>query len=96
MAEGTRRSPDLKAFRGVTMAITVRQAVDAALRYIKNFSDVINASDVRLEETIFDEQNDSWVITLSYASSPTAEGFRYTKRFVISNQSGDILSMLNR
>jgi hypothetical protein len=75
--------------------ITVKQAVTAALGYLGEFSDVIPARDLRLEETDIDDSGDTWLITFSYLDNPII-GTRVNKVFAVDAKTGDVKSMRTR
>lgn len=76
-------------------AIDVRQAVAAAIDYVKTFADLLPAKDVRLEETEFSDQHGVWRITLSFIENPII-GSRSYKAFEIDALDGRVKSMRAR
>jgi hypothetical protein len=74
--------------------IDVRQAVAAAINYVKEFSDYLPAKDVRLEETELSEQG-VWRITLSFLENQLI-GSRSYKMFEIDANNGAVRSMKAR
>ena len=75
--------------------IDVRQAVAAAIDYVKTFSDLLPAKDVRLEETEFGDQQAVWRITLSFVENQII-GSRSYKLFEIDALDGHVKSMKAR
>lgn len=78
--------------------INVKQAVDAALGYVRQFGDLFPAGGVRLEETELREEVDGsryWSITLSFIENQMT-GSRTTKIFLIDGETGEIVSMKTR
>jgi hypothetical protein len=69
-------------------SIDVKQAVKAATEYLRSLYD--DASDIRLEEVIWDEAKRSqWRVTLSFARFPSRE----YKKFVINAKTGRVTAM---
>jgi hypothetical protein len=75
--------------------INVKQAVGAAIAYVNDFADLLPVREVRLEETEFVEDEDIWLITLSFVDNPMT-GSRSYKVFVIDALNGQIKSMKAR
>jgi hypothetical protein len=75
--------------------IDVRQAVDAALGYVRQFGELFPSGGVRLEETELREDGAYWLITLSFIDSPITVS-RTSKVFVIGGETGQVLSMKTR
>ncbi len=75
--------------------IDVRQAVAAAIEYVKTFADLLPAKDVRLEETEFSDQQGVWRITLSFVENQII-GSRSYKIFEIDALDGHVKSMKAR
>jgi hypothetical protein len=78
--------------------IDVKQAVDAALGYVRQFGELFPSGGVRLEETELREESDGspyWTITLSFIESPMT-GARTSKIFLIDGDTGQVLSMKTR
>jgi hypothetical protein len=74
--------------------IDVKAAVGAAISYVKTFQELFPTSDVRLEETEFDDNKGEWVITLSFGDNSKL-GIRKVKEFRITN-TGRVVSMKDR
>lgn len=75
--------------------LPVRSAVQAAMDYIAQFSDLVPANDVRLEETDFDDRANEWYVTLSIVDNEFT-GHRIYKLFRVDGDSGLVKSMKNR
>jgi hypothetical protein len=75
--------------------LEVRDAINASIAYIHEFSDYINPAEARLEETEFDESANEWLITLSLIENAFS-GTRTYKIFRIDASTGKIKSMKNR
>ena len=75
--------------------IDVKQAVAAAINYVKEFSDYLPAKDVRLEETELLDQQAVWRITLSFLENQII-GSRSYKAFEIDATNGQVKSMRAR
>jgi hypothetical protein len=71
---------------------TVKDAVRAAIAYLREFSDLMPTYNVRLEETVFDDDFRRWRIVLSYTDSPV-EVNRIHKLFIVEGESGEVLAM---
>src|SRR5437879_5827179 len=62
---------DRETTKSEDTVIPVKQAVDAALEYIRNFGGMFpDTYNVRLEETEIDDQDNDWLITLSFVENP--------------------------
>lgn len=74
--------------------LNVKQAVGAAIEYVKEFGDVFPFRDARLEETEFDRESGTWWITLSFLDreNPLLTS-RINKLFEVSADTGVIKSM---
>ena len=75
--------------------IGVKQAVAAAIEYVKDFADLLPTNDVRLEETELSDQQGVWRITLSLLENPII-GSRSYKIFEIDALDGHVKSMKAR
>ncbi|CAN7699140.1 hypothetical protein LJR220_006788 [Bradyrhizobium sp. LjRoot220] len=75
--------------------IDVRQAVAAAIDYVKGFADLLPTKDVRLEETELSDQQGVWRITLSFLENQII-GSRSYKIFEIDALDGSVKSMKAR
>lgn len=73
--------------------IDVKQAVAAAISYIRDFADYLPAKDVRLEETVLDDGEGAWRITLSFVDNPLLMGSRTYKVFDVVAETGEVKSM---
>lgn len=58
--------------------ITIQDAVNATLAYVKTFEGLMPSSNIRLEEFKYDDGLETWSITLSFAepSSSVGAGFQ--------------------
>ena len=75
--------------------IPVRDAVNSAVTYLKEFSDLMPSNDIQLEETVFDESDNVWRITLSLREIPISP-IRKNKMISIDGLKGNVISMVNR
>lgn len=50
--------------------VSVKDAVRVAIAYLREFSDLMQTYNVRLEETVFDDDLQRWRVVLSYTDSP--------------------------
>lgn len=81
---------------GVAPRIPVKKAVQNALEYMREFSDIIpNQSTTRLEETDYDDDRDDWLVTISYDLDPFGGGERTYKLFRIDAKTGEVTAMKN-
>ncbi len=76
--------------------ISVKEAVEIALAYYRQFGNLLPNENLRLEETVADQQG-NWSITLS-ASEPHPLGAimgtkRNFKSFDIDSKTGEVLGM---
>lgn len=71
--------------------IGVRQAVEAAVSYVRDFQDLIPPREMRLEETESLDSGD-WQVTLSFLENPIS-GQRSYKSFLVDKHTGEIKSM---
>ncbi len=79
--------------------IDVKEAVNAAISYVREFRDVLPDQDLRLEETelVDDGGTGVWLITLGMRKNPFSANEPYTYRqFVIDAQDGTVKSMKSR
>ncbi|HEY4941584.1 MAG TPA: hypothetical protein VII56_09150 [Rhizomicrobium sp.] len=77
--------------------IPVKQAVQNALAYVREFGDLFpSLSGARLEETEFDDERHEWVITMSFEESALYGGGRLYKIFRVDAASGDVTAMRYR
>lgn len=72
--------------------LTVQQAVQSALAYVDEFGSVLPRANLRLEETEFDETEETWLITLSFGENLFSESRTY-KLFKVDARTGAIRSM---
>jgi len=73
--------------------ISARQAMDSIVKYIRDLSDYIPSTDLRLEE-IEPSDNDEWMITVSYLENPFSESSgRAYKLFRGDGNSSEVRSM---
>jgi hypothetical protein len=72
--------------------INVKDAVQAAIGYTREFSSVMPSYDLRLEETVFEENTGRWRVVLSFLDSPITSN-RIYKAFFIDCDTGDVLAM---
>jgi hypothetical protein len=70
--------------------MNVKDAVDVAVSYVRNFSGLL-AQDITLEETEFDDASGYWLVTLGLREHPLTASRSY-KQFVI-DEKGNVLSM---
>jgi hypothetical protein len=76
--------------------IPVKDAVNRARSYIRDFSDIFpSQNSLRLEETELDTEFDQWLITLSFDMNPLGEERRAYKLFKIDARTGEIFAMKN-
>lgn len=77
--------------------ISAKNAMDSISSYIREFSQYIPSSDVRLEEIEPDESKNEWVITLSYPENPLmdTQTKRAYKTFRVDGTFGKVISMKN-
>lgn len=75
--------------------INVKQAVDAAIAYVQDFSNLVPSEGVRLEETDFDDRSGEWFITLSFVENEFT-GHRIAKLFRVDGTTGAVKSMKTR
>jgi len=73
--------------------INVKQAVEAAIAYTRQFADLMPTSGLRLEETELDDSG--WNITLSFVENPVL-GTRSYRVFEIDPDNGEVISMKAR
>jgi len=76
--------------------ITVQQAVNATLEYVKRFEQVMPTSNVRLEEFDLNAQRTAWVITLSFGEAQVSALLpptRVYRTFTVEAETGAVLSM---
>jgi hypothetical protein len=76
--------------------VRVRDAVQAAIDYLRGFPELIQVSGVRLEETELSSDETRWLITLSYEDSTAFGAPRIYKVFAIHAQTGAVVSMKSR
>jgi len=74
--------------------IDVRQAVQAAVEYVNSFPGLLRTSDVRLEETDYDDKVGEFRVTLSFSENPVI-GSRSYKVFRVDGE-GRVTSMKAR
>jgi hypothetical protein len=73
--------------------ITARQAMDTIVKYMRDFSEYVPSTDLRLEEIEADD-NDEWKITVSYLGNPfDASSERIYKLFRVDGNSSEVRSM---
>lgn len=83
--------------KGAPATVSVRDAVNSARNYLRDFADVLpGMNGLRLEETDFDEKKGEWYITISFQESPFDERSRTYKLFRIGAQDGEVKSMKTR
>ena len=70
--------------------IGVKEAVELAIRYYQSLSSLLPTNDLRLEETVINEEG-QWLVTLS--SKNPMESHRLYKIFQIDSKTKEILSM---
>lgn len=73
------------------MNLNVKGAVAIAMDYVRSLDDLLPANDLRLEETIL-QDNGRWLITLSYKEPGTFDERSY-KTLEIDPQQKEVLSM---
>jgi hypothetical protein len=73
--------------------IDVKQAVNAAIQYVRDFSEYLPTNGLRLEETELDEEG--WHITLSFVDSVVLANRSY-KMFDIDAETGQVRAMRAR
>ena len=73
------------------MNINVKGAVAIAMDYIKSLDELLPAPQLRLEETI-KQENGHWLITLSYAMGGFSDGRDY-KILEIDPEKKEVLAM---
>jgi hypothetical protein len=79
--------------------IDVKQAVKAAISYVRDFRDILPDQDLRLEETELVDDGGLgavWLITLGMRENPFS-GEDYTfRQFVVDAQDGTVKAMKSR
>lgn len=81
--------------------ISVQDAVNATLSYVKQFENLMPSASVRLEEFKYEEGLATWYITLSFADPPTQVTLsalgtpvpRAYKTFTVDGQTGQVVAM---
>ena len=84
----------------VATLIPVKQAVQNAVAYVREFGDMFPYKDsARLEETELDDQRDEWLITISFDAPSDFLGpmsKRVYKVFHVNGHTGEVTAMKNR
>jgi hypothetical protein len=73
--------------------ITVKQAVESVIQYMRDFSQYMPNSDQRLEEVEFDDQDNEWSIIVSFKENSFSNDSRIFKRFKVSGETSEVTSM---
>lgn len=73
--------------------ISARQAMDSIVKYIRDFSEYIPSTDLRLEEIEVND-NDEWRVMISFSENPFGTPSQRTfKLFRVDGASAEVISM---
>jgi hypothetical protein len=75
--------------------ITVKQAVESVIEYMRDFSQYMPNSDQRLEEVDFDDNGDEWRVIVSFKENSLSPGPRIYKQFRVNSDKAEVTSMRN-
>jgi hypothetical protein len=79
--------------------ISVQDAVKSVRKYIDEFSDLLPRGGLRLEETVFDQGENVWLITVSFENDVLGLGSidntRIYKKFIVDGNYGKVTQMTN-
>lgn len=75
--------------------ITVKQAINSAITYMREFQQYMPNSDQRLEEVEFDYDRQEWQLTISFIENALSSDPRIYKQFFIDGENAEVKAMKN-